>query len=217
MRCCNKFKRFIFNCTSDSVFKRLSRSGFSCLLFCFSAIPNFLSVLRIILTLFFVVSVINSSAGTALSIFFIAAISDFLDGYIARRFKLESVIGSVLDPLADKFLMITSYLFLGLMGLIPALLSAIVILRDIIILSVVSLCKHFKVELKFHPLYSSKVNTTLQLIYVILILACWYFIIDVPSVLNVCAMIVGVSTVYSALDYVRNYYWIKDAICSRKK
>lgn len=182
-----------------------------------SFIPNIITGLRILLTPFFASCVIHNSVGKALVIFIFAAFSDFLDGYTARRLKVESVLGGVLDPLADKCLMITSYIVLGLMRLIPAWLSAVVIFRDIAIISVICLCRYFKITLKFQPLYSSKVNTTLQLIYVVVILACWYFLIDVPSLMYVCALIVGASTIYSALDYAKNYCWIKDAICSRKK
>lgn len=182
-----------------------------------SLIPNILSGSRIVFAFIFAICVMNSCVGAALAIFFVAGISDFLDGHLARRLKIESLLGSILDPLADKCLMITSYLVLGFMGLIPMWLSFLVIFRDIAILSVVCLCKYFEIPLKFHPLYSSKINTTIQLIYVIIILACWCFLIDVPSFLYVCALIVGASTIYSAVDYVRNYYWIKNAICSRKK
>lgn len=182
-----------------------------------SLVPNILSGFRIVLAFFFTICVRNSHIGIALAIFIIAAISDFLDGYTARRLKAESALGSILDPLADKCLMINSYFILGVMGLIPAWLCFIVIFRDIVILAVVCFCRYFRVSLRFHPLYSSKINTTIQLLYVITILACWYFLMDVPSLLYVCALITGVSTVYSAVDYARNYYWVKNAICSRKK
>ena len=180
-------------------------------------VPNIISGLRLVLTLFFCLCLVHNLLGKALVIFTFAAFSDFLDGYIARRLKVESALGKILDPLADKCLMITSYMVLGLMGLIPVWLSVIVIFRDVAIMLIICLCKYFGVKLKFRPLYSSKVNTTLQLIYVVLILACWYFLIDVPSFVYICALIVGASTIYSAVDYAKNYYWIKDAIYLRKK
>lgn len=182
-----------------------------------SFVPNLISLSRIILTAVFAFYILHKEIDIAFVAFVIAAITDFLDGRIARFLKVESVFGSILDPLADKCFMITSYFVLGWLEVIPPILSAIVIFRDIAILLVVCLCKFLSIHLEFKPLFSSKLNTTIQLIYVIIILACWSFSVDVPSIiLYGCALVVGVSTIFSAVEYVRNYYWIKNAICTRK-
>lgn len=182
-----------------------------------SFIPNFISLSRVFLTAVFVFYILQERINIALIVFIIAAITDFLDGRAARYLKAESVLGSIVDPLADKCLMITSYFVLGLIGIIPLLLSTIVIFRDFSILLIVCLCRFLSIHLEFKPLFSSKINTTIQLTYVIIILTCWSFSIDVPSIiLNGCALVVGASTVFSAMEYIRNYYWIKNAICTRK-
>lgn len=182
-----------------------------------SFVPNFISLSRIFLTAAFVFYIFKEKIDAAFIVFVVAAITDFLDGRVARYFKAESVFGSILDPLADKCLMMTSYFVLGSIGIIPPLLSAIVIFRDFAILLVVCLCRFLSIHLEFKPLFSSKINTTIQLIYVIIILACWSFSIDVPSImLYGCALVVGASTIFSAVEYIRNYYWIKNAICTRK-
>ena len=182
-----------------------------------SFVPNFISLSRIFLTAAFVFYIFKEKIDIAFIVFVVAAITDFLDGRVARYFKAESVFGSILDPLADKCLMITSYFVLGSIGIIPPLLSAIVIFRDFAILLVVCLCRFLSIHLEFKPLFSSKINTTIQLIYVIIILACWSSSIDVPSImLHGCALVVGASTIFSAVEYIRNYYWIKNAICTRK-
>lgn len=180
-------------------------------------IPNCISLARVFLGIFFVVCVFHNLICVSLVVFVIAAISDFLDGYLARRWKAESCVGSMLDPLADKCLMIFSYLVLTYRNFVPAYLTATVVFRDVAILSVVLLCRIYDIPLKIEPIYSSKANTTIQLLHIILILACCCFAIDVPSmVLSGCAFIVMASTVFSAVEYARKYYWIKDAICSRK-
>ena len=181
-------------------------------------IPNSISLARIFLSIFFVICVFHNLICVSFVIFIIAAISDFLDGYLARRWKVESYIGSMLDPLADKCLMISSYLVLTYQNFIPIYLTVVVIFRDIAILFVVVLCKIYEIPLKIEPIYSSKVNTTIQLLYIILVLACRCSMIDVPSIILCgCALVVMASTAYSAVEYARKYYWIKNAIHSHKQ
>lgn len=177
-----------------------------------SYVPNIFSISRIFLTVVFIFCIIYGLFGSALVVFVVAAVTDLLDGYIARKWHCESRLGSILDPAADKCLMIFSYIILGLTRFIPLYATVVVVARDISILLVVVACKFYGVHLEFRPLYSSKVNTTLQLIYVIAVLTCRYFFADVPWVVVGGAIIVTASTVFSAVEYARNYYWIKDAI-----
>lgn len=184
-------------------------------------LPNLISFSRIFLTFVFAFCISQRLVGSALIVFIIAAVSDFLDGYIARFLKVESVFGSMLDPLADKCLIIVSYLILGYIGVISSLLSVIVIVKDLAILFVVCLCEVRKISLKFRPLFSSKINTTVQLTYVTAVLGYEYFfpIHYMPYmslILRIGALIVGASTAFSAMEYIQKYYWIKDAICTRK-
>ncbi|MBR1735213.1 MAG: CDP-alcohol phosphatidyltransferase family protein [Alphaproteobacteria bacterium] len=179
-------------------------------------IPNSISLLRFFLSIFFVFCITNKLILVSLVIFIIAALTDFLDGYLARLWKVESVLGGMLDPFADKCLIIFTFITLTFYGIIPLLLTIVVVTRDLAILFVVCLCRLNNVRLEFHPLYSSKVNTTIQLLYVILVLFCHGFMIDVPLVVYGFSLIVGVSTIFSAVQYAKKYYWIKDAICSYK-
>jgi cardiolipin synthase len=147
--------------------------------------------------------------GLAIVIFAIAAISDFLDGYIARKFKIVSKIGAMLDPLADKVLITASYALLAWINLIPLYVAAIVIARDVIILFVILVNRIFKVNLEIHPLMSSKINTTFQLIFVLLVLSCNYLATSVPSLMKICEIIVCISTIFSGAEYAYKYYQIK--------
>ncbi|MDR0678082.1 MAG: CDP-alcohol phosphatidyltransferase family protein, partial [Holosporaceae bacterium] len=121
-------------------------------------IPNTLSIVRLILSFFLVPLILNKNLRGAIILFTIAAISDFLDGYLARKLRVSSTLGAILDPLADKVLMITTYALLTSVKFIPLYVTIIVIGRDILILSAVLLCKILSVDLKIKPITSSKIN-----------------------------------------------------------
>lgn len=179
-------------------------------------IPNILSLSRIILALVFTVFIYYELSFCAGIIFIIAALSDFLDGYLARKWNVQSSFGSKIDPLADKILMTTSYLSLYIINFIPLYVAIVVILRDILILFVVILCTYKKISIKIEPLLSSKINTALQIIYIVILLACKYFSINVPLFVDICSLIVCLSTLFSAIEYIKKYYWIKDEIWKTK-
>ena len=147
---------------------------------------------------------------SALVVFFMAAISDFFDGYLARKFQVSSEMGAMLDPIADKILMFASYLTLAYTNMIPIYVATVVILRDIFIVSVVAFCLIQKVQIKISPLMSSKINTAIQLLFVVSVLACKAFEINVP--LNVFVFMVCCSTIYSGMDYASRYSWIKNEL-----
>ena len=179
-------------------------------------IPNLLTILRILLVFPFIFFVFKDNFGSALFVFIIAAVSDFFDGYLARKWKTESMFGKIADPLADKILLISSYILLALISAIPLYLAIIVVSKDILIICTIVLCKVFKVHLKFSPLISSKINTTIQLIYIILVLACKCFYINVALAIMLCSIVVSITTIFCAAEYVKKYYWIKDAVCKAK-
>ena len=97
-------------------------------------IPNFLSLLRIILVPVVVIFLIQGSYGKALFAFALAGLTDALDGALARLLNCQTVLGSYLDPIADKLLLTASFVTLSILGIIPSWLTVIVISRDFIIL-----------------------------------------------------------------------------------
>jgi len=175
-------------------------------------LPNFITVSRILLSFLFIPFFLKNDFASALIIFSIASISDFFDGYIARKFKITSEFGAMMDPVADKILMFVSYLLFAYTKIIPWYLAAIVILRDLLIIAVVVICLLKKIDLKFSPLMSSKINTTIQLLFIVLVLTCKTFAINLS--LDVFVWIVCCMTIYSGLDYARRYKWIKNGLCS---
>ena len=130
-------------------------------------IPNLISILRIFLSVPVVWMLLVHEFGAALVLFAIAGISDGLDGYLAKHFGWKSHLGGLLDPLADKVLLVSSYLSLALLGIIPIWLVLIVILRDLVIVTG-ALIYNFRVhELEAEPSLISKFNTFAQIVLVL--------------------------------------------------
>lgn len=98
-------------------------------------LPNILTIARILLLPFFAASLIYGSYQYALILFLAAAITDVLDGLIARIKKQTTDFGSILDPVADKFLMLTSFIVMSVYEWIPKWLTITVISRDLIVVT----------------------------------------------------------------------------------
>ena len=97
-------------------------------------VPNLLTVFRILASLIFTFLIFKNDIGGAFLLFAFASISDFLDGYLARKWNVVSDLGKILDPIADKVLMFCSYCIFAYDSSIPVWISVIVIGRDILIL-----------------------------------------------------------------------------------
>lgn len=128
---------------------------------------NILTVFRILLTLPFLYLVTVGRFGTALLVFFIASLTDFLDGYVARKFNQQSSLGRFLDPLADKLLTTATYIVMAIphdgFPSIPVWLAVAVVARDIVIL-IGSLLVYLVTRYKgFKPTLLGKVNTFVEL------------------------------------------------------
>ena len=102
--------------------------------------------------------------------FVLSGLSDALDGFIAKQFNQKTILGSYLDPVADKTLIVSSILALGYMGAIPSWLIILIVSRDLAILGAVIISWLVERSLKIEPIISSKINTFLQIFYIGLIL-----------------------------------------------
>lgn len=122
-------------------------------------IPNIISVLRIGLVLPVVAALVHEQFTLALLLYTRRGLSDALDGYIAKRYHCASRLGSILDPLADKLLLVSTYVALAWLGLLPVWLVAAVAARDILIL-VGAVSYHLLIgEYEMKPTLISKLNT----------------------------------------------------------
>ncbi len=174
-------------------------------------IPNTLTLLRIIAVPIFLTMMVEDNYEAAMWVFLAAGATDGLDGAVARLTNSKTDLGAHLDPLADKLLLLSSFLVLGILGWVPMWLMILVIVRDAIILGgfifSAVLVGH---SIPMAPSFAGKVTTFTQIIQVGLVLlnlAGWMAI--GPELLLVCFVATGVATAGSGIDYVRqglNWY-----------
>jgi len=148
-------------------------------------LANKITILRILAVPAFILTVLYYSPqyeylrSLALGIFLLAAASDFLDGYIARRFDQKTQIGSILDPLADKLLLTSAFLCLFVQRenfgeiQLPSWLLVVVISRDFILLVGAVIMHLINVKMKIDPSLAGKLTTVLQVMAVIAIFFQW--------------------------------------------
>lgn len=142
----------------------------------------------------------------ALGLFIIAGLSDAVDGYLAKRFNWISRLGEILDPLADKLLMISCYIVLWWLNYLPEWLVSIVIGRDILIVLGAIMYRAKIQSKKITPTHISKVNTTAQILLICIVLFS-IVVIDLPAtVLTTIFVVVFLTTVGSGIDYVVIWY-----------
>ncbi len=164
-------------------------------------IPNVISIFRLLLVLPIAYLLYEKQLGLALVLFVIAGVSDGIDGYLAKRNGWASALGAFLDPLADKTLLITSYLVLGWIGLFPLWLVVAVIARDAII--VIGSLAYFVLigRVDMAPSIISKINTGAQIALVVILLLTSVFG-GLEAVIEPMAYIVFVTTLLSGVGYV---------------
>ncbi|PKN34577.1 MAG: CDP-diacylglycerol--glycerol-3-phosphate 3-phosphatidyltransferase [Deltaproteobacteria bacterium HGW-Deltaproteobacteria-19] len=133
-------------------------------------IPNSLTLLRIILVPAIVILLMQGSFKVAILVFLISGLTDVLDGYLARVLHQQTVLGSYLDPIADKALMISCYVTLAVKKILPGWLSVVVISRDCIILIGVAVLTIMSVSHKIQPAPIGKLTTAVQILTVFVFL-----------------------------------------------
>ena len=134
-------------------------------------IPNFLTLLRIILVPVVVIFLIQGSFLNATITFIMAALTDALDGFLARTLGQQTELGAYLDPIADKALLTSSFVTLSVLHVIPGWLTVIVISRDIIILLGIAVLSMMSISVNIRPTLVSKITTALQLSTVLVVLS----------------------------------------------
>jgi cardiolipin synthase len=164
-------------------------------------IPNVLSALRLLLAPLTAFLIFNGDYGLAFGVFAFAGISDALDGYLAKRFGLESRFGAWLDPAADKLLMLLCFLSLTAMGVVPAWLTVIVIARDAAIVVGVAIALFFRLPVQIEPLPIGKISTIIQVSYIALMLAFMTFGVNAPSSVEALSVLTAAATGVSWLLY----------------
>jgi len=164
-------------------------------------IPNILTLTRILLLPFFAAALIYEQYQYALLIFIAASITDLLDGFIARVKQQITYFGTILDPVADKFFLLTSFIMMSKTGLIPMWLTIIVISRDLIVITgcfIIYLVNH---NLDIEPSIIGKTASAGQFLLIGLILLSVNFNINM-TFLNFLFVVVAVLTAMSGMQYI---------------
>jgi cardiolipin synthase len=168
-------------------------------------IPNALTVARIALTPAFVAAFVNERHLATWIIFALAGVTDCLDGFLARVLDQKSRLGAILDPIADKFLLNTAFICLGLADLAPSWLAVLVVTRDVIILGGYALLMSMGVNLvgRLAPSWLSKVTTAVQILLVLYLLTVNAFEWKTNGfAVGLCVLAAGL-TFLSGAQYVR--------------
>lgn len=170
-------------------------------------IPNVLTGLRLLLVPPILVLLVRGVYDWALTLAIVAGVSDALDGWLARRFGWQSRIGGILDPLADKLLLVGTYVTLGALGYLPIWLVVLVVLRDVVIVAGAAVY-HFRFEaVQAAPTQLSKLNTAFQLLLALVVMLALAGA-PVPAMIQTALLpIVGVLVVVTMVQYV----WIGSA------
>jgi len=165
-------------------------------------IPNIISVLRMVLVAPIVYLLLSERYQFALLLIVVAGVSDALDGFLAKRYGWSSQLGSFLDPLADKILLVSCFFVCVFIGLVPAWLFIIIVLRDVIV-ALGALLYHLTIEqFNGEPPFSSKLNTAFQIIYLVMLIAS-QGILSVPADwIEYAVYAVAATTTISGLEYV---------------
>jgi cardiolipin synthase (CMP-forming) len=171
------------------------------------SIPNLITLGRILLVPIVVWAIASGAMWIAFVLFLGAGLSDAVDGYLAKRFNMTTELGAYLDPLADKALIVSIYITLGIYGLIPGWLVILVVSRDIMIVGAVMLSWLVGTPVKVKPLLVSKLNTAAQIIFACVVLGTLGFAYPLPKVSLVLMALVAALTLLSVAAYVAE--WVR--------
>jgi cardiolipin synthase len=167
-------------------------------------IPNVITSIRILLVVPIAMALSGHRPVETLWLFCIAAASDGIDGFLAKRFGWQTDLGGLLDPVADKLLLATVFVMLALLGGVPVWLTATVIARDCIIVLGAVAYRIAVGPVVARPSRVSKLNTLCQVIFIVVVIATPQFSWP-PAWQTFLGALVFVTVAVSGLDYVLAY------------
>lgn len=169
-------------------------------------IPNGLCVVRMLLVLPIAWLLLHHQFWWTFGVFFVAAVTDGLDGFIAKRYGWTSELGKILDPLADKLLLVTVYSMLAAIGSLPVWLAVLVVLRDVVITGgALAYRVLYGPLVGATPTLISKLNTLAQILYVLGVMGSAVTGWPSQAWLEAGCWIVAATTFSSGIDYVLTY------------
>ena len=171
------------------------------------SIPNLITLARILAVPVSLWAITSGEMRIAFILFLVAGLSDLVDGFLAKRFGMATELGAYLDPLADKAMIISIYVALGIVEAIPRWLVILVVSRDIMIVGAVILSWLVDKPVKLKPLTVSKLNTVVQIVLATVVLAALAFRWEIPLVINALVGLVAALTLLSIAFYVPE--WVR--------
>lgn len=168
-------------------------------------LPNLLTIARILLAPFIIWLIISGQMLGAFIAFLVAGVSDGVDGFLAKRWSQVTQLGANLDPLADKLLLVSIYVALGVGSHLPPWLVILVVSRDMLILGGLLVAWFMDRPMEIKPLMISKVNTFAQILLAGSVLAVLGLGIEVPGLIQLGSIVVGALTVASGSVYLRDW------------
>ncbi len=169
----------------------------------YTNIPNFITLARVLSVPVIFWLLINDHSRAAFFLFLCAGVSDAVDGYLAKRYNWTTELGAYLDPLADKLLIVSIYIALGVSRDLPLWLVIAVVSRDILILLAVLLSWLMDHPVRIKPLIVSKINTAAQLALAATVLADEGFSLGFETARTVLVWITGTLTILSLIAYLK--------------
>ncbi|MDE2362502.1 MAG: CDP-alcohol phosphatidyltransferase family protein [Hyphomicrobiales bacterium] len=168
----------------------------------FGSLPNIITICRLLLVPVIVSMIVDGEWDSAFAVFVIAGASDAADGWLAKTFDLRSELGAFLDPLADKTLLVSIYVALGIAHVVPATLAILVVSRDVMIVGGVITSWLLDNPIAIRPIFLSKINTTAQIGFAAAVLGALAFGIPTGLWFAVGLWLVAALTVASAGAYL---------------
>ena len=171
------------------------------------SIPNLITLARILLVPVVIWAITSGEMRIAFLLFFAAGASDAVDGFLAKRFGMATELGAYLDPLADKAMIVSIYVALGIAEAIPRWLVILVVSRDIMIVGAVMLSWLVDKPVALKPLMVSKLNTVAQIMLALIVLGALGFNFDAWLAIVMLTALVAALTLLSIAFYVAE--WVR--------
>jgi cardiolipin synthase len=170
-------------------------------------LPNFITILRLLTVPLIIMMIAQKRWDVAFALFVLAGLSDAVDGFIARHYHMKSVLGAYLDAIADKALLVSMYVALAMVGILPIWLAILVVSRDLMIVAGVILAWGLMHPITIRPLLVSKINTGFQIGFVAVLLGAKAFNIPLGMWENVAEWGVASLTLASMGAYL--LIWVR--------
>ena len=171
-------------------------------------LPNIISLGRLLITPIIMWLMLSGAFAGAFWLFLVAALSDALDGAIAKRFDMATLLGSYLDPIADKVMLVSVFLVLGSLGHLPLWIVLLVVSRDALIVGGALLLWMLERPMRMKPLRISKVNTVCQIVLAATVMGpiglgfLVEYSVTLGVIVDILLAIVAVTTLASGTSYL---------------